>query len=263
MELPNVLTEHTVYVNTNVFNCWSSYLKVFLSQGGIIEAYPPEDSVTTTTTMCLSIAPNGDYSIICSGDQIHAHSQFSCWGLVFPQTSIDATQLNHYCSLIVEQCKQRNIYGYIDIDFLSFIDPKTAKPTIWVSDLSIGYSEHVALYRVMRYITTGEFNPQKHTFTVKSKQLKQRLRNWQNGAPIYTVGKNSPETPKRTIISSRSPRHLVMRSGVRNYTIEISRIFTIVSSFKCVVHMALVLMFERNKGVFSLYSKVINMNISV
>jgi len=39
----------------------------------------------------------------------------------------------------------------------------------------------------MKYITTGEFNPQTHLFNVKVKQTKQRLRNWQNGAPEYTV----------------------------------------------------------------------------
>jgi len=41
----------------------------------------------------------------------------------------------------------------------------------------------------MRYITTGEFHSQTHSFIVKMKQIKQRLRNWQNGAPEYTVKK--------------------------------------------------------------------------
>jgi hypothetical protein len=185
-ELPNVLDKYTIYVNNNQFNSWQSYLKVFLSHGGIIEAYPPSDSVSTTT-ICLSIEPNGHYSLICSGDQIHAETEFSCWGFVFPQSTIDPNQLNIYCSYIIEQCKQRNIYGHIDIDFLTFIDTKTDKQNIWVSDLSIGYSEHVSHYHVMRYITTGQFNPQTHLFTIKSRQAKQRLRNWQNGAPTYTV----------------------------------------------------------------------------
>jgi hypothetical protein len=39
----------------------------------------------------------------------------------------------------------------------------------------------------MKYVTTGEFNPQTHSFIVKMKRIKQRLRNWQNGAPEYTV----------------------------------------------------------------------------
>ena len=185
-ELPQVLEKYTKYVNNKQFNSWQSYLKVFLTHGGIIEAYPPSDSVSTTT-ICLSIEPNGHYSLICSGDQIHAETEFSCWGFVFPQSSIDANQLNVYCSEVAEQCKQRNIYGHIDIDFLVFTDTKADKQSIWVSDLSIGYSEHVSHYRVMRYITTGQFNPQTHLFTIKSREAKQRLRNWQNGAPTYTV----------------------------------------------------------------------------
>jgi hypothetical protein len=187
-ELPDVLDKHTIYINKTQFNCWKSYLKVFLSQGGIIEAYPPTDSITSIT-LCLSIEPDGHHSIICSGDQLHAESQLSCWGLIFPQSSIDPNQLNNYCSLIVEQCHQRYIHGYIDIDFISFIDTKTDKQQIWVVDLSIGYSEHIALFRVMKYITTGQFNPQTHSFSVRTKQIKQRLRNWQNGAPEYIVKK--------------------------------------------------------------------------
>ncbi|CAF5188839.1 unnamed protein product, partial [Rotaria magnacalcarata] len=165
-ELSDVLDKHTIYINKSQFNSWQEYLKVFLSEGGIIEAYPPSNSVTSIT-VCLSIEPDGHYSLVCSGDQLHAESQFSCWGLSFPQTSADSNRLNTYCSSIVEQCQQRNIYGYIDIDFITFIDIKTKQQNLWVIDLSIGYSEHISLSRVMQYITTGKFNPQMHSFTVK------------------------------------------------------------------------------------------------
>lgn len=185
-ELPSILSKHTIFVNTTQFHSWQSYLKVFLSQGGIIEAYPPSNSITTTT-VCLSIDPNGHYTFVCSGDQIHAESEFSSWGLVFPQSAIDSTQINTYCSLIAEQCRQRNIFGYIDIDFLVFLDQKTNSKQIWISDLSIGYSEYVAHFYVTKYLTTGEFQSQTHSFIVKKKQAKQKLRNWQNGAPEYTV----------------------------------------------------------------------------
>ena len=123
-------------------------MKVFLSEGGIIEAYPPTLESITSITICLSIEPNGHHSLICSGDQLHAQSQFSCWGLSFPQSSVDSNQLNTYCSFIAEQCQQRNIYGYIDIDFITFIDMKTNKQKLWIIDLSIGYSEHVSLYYI-------------------------------------------------------------------------------------------------------------------
>lgn len=160
-----------------------------MSEGGIIEAYPPSYSVTSIT-VCLSIEPDGHSSLICSGDQLHAESQFSCSGLSFPQSSVDSNQLNNYCASIVEQCRQRNIYGYIDLDFITYIDRKTKQQKLWVTDLCIGYSEHISLYRVMQYVTMGKFNPQTHSFTVKLKQMKQKLRNWQNGAPEYTVNES-------------------------------------------------------------------------
>ncbi len=173
-------------MNKAQFNNWQAYSKVFLAQGGIIEAYPPSDSVTTIT-VCLSIEPDGHHSIICSGDQLHAESQFSCWGLSFPQSSVEPNDLNISCAQIAEQCKQRNIYGYVDIDFVTFIDAKTDKQQLWAIDLSIGYSEHVSLYRVMRFVTTGQFDPHAHSFTVKVKQAKQRMRNWQNDLPEQIV----------------------------------------------------------------------------
>ncbi|UJR21396.1 hypothetical protein I4U23_024486 [Adineta vaga] len=185
-ELPNVLDKYTIYVNKAQFNSWKTFMSSFLSQGGIIEAYPPSDSITSLT-ICLAIEFDGQNSLICSGDQLHAESQYSCWGLAFPQSSVDPKELNNYCALIAEQCKQRHIYGYIDLDFVTFIETKTDKQQIWITDLSVGYSEHLSLFRVMKYVTTGQFNSQKHSFTVQMKQPKQRLRNWQNGAPEYTI----------------------------------------------------------------------------
>lgn len=173
-------------MNKSQFDDWQSYLKIFLSQGGIIEAYPPSDSVTSMS-VSISIDPDGQYSIMSSGDHLHAESQFSCWGLSFPQSSVEPNEINLYCSQIVEQCKQRNISGYIDIDFVTFIDAKTDKQQLWVIDLSIGYSEHMSLFRVMKFISGGKFDGQTHAFTVKVKQAKQRTRNWQTTAAEHIV----------------------------------------------------------------------------
>ncbi|UJR28036.1 hypothetical protein I4U23_009293 [Adineta vaga] len=185
-ELLDVLEKHTICVNKTLYNNWQSYSKVFLAQGGIIEAYPPSDSVTSIT-VCLSIEPNGHHRIIYSGDHLHAESQFSCWGVSFPQSSVEPNDLNQYCNQIAEQCKQRDIYGYVDIDFVTFIDAKTDKQHLWAVDLSIGYSEHLALYRMMHFLTQGHFDSQTHSYTVKVKQVKQRMRNWQTDAPEQQI----------------------------------------------------------------------------
>lgn len=39
----------------------------------------------------------------------------------------------------------------------------------------------------MRFVTTGNFDPQTHSYTVKVKQQKQRIRQWQGGVPEYIV----------------------------------------------------------------------------
>ena len=185
-ELPDLLHRHTRFVETTQLTSWKTYLRVFLARGGTVEAYPPSANVTSLT-VCLAIEPNGHHSIICSGDQLHLDSLFSCWGLAFPQTSADARELNHCCALIAERCKQRNIYGHLDIDFVTFFDAQNNRDQLWLTDLSIGYSEHVSLYRVTSYVTMGRFHSPTHSFAVPLQQAKQRLRNWQNGHSATTV----------------------------------------------------------------------------
>ena len=81
----------------------------------------------------------------------------------------------------------------MDIDFVTFIDAKTDKQQLWAVDLSIGYSEHVSLYRVLGFVTNGQFDSQTHLYNVKIKQAKQRVRHWQNTAQEYSVRNKSLE----------------------------------------------------------------------
>lgn len=73
----------------------------------------------------MVIEPDATVKIVTSGDHIHADSLFSCWGLSFPQSSVDASLLNDACMRITGSCKQRNIVGHFDIDFVTYIDAKT------------------------------------------------------------------------------------------------------------------------------------------
>ena len=64
-------------------------------------------------------------NITYSGDQIHAETEFSCWGTTFPQCSIESKKLNEETMKIAQTCKNYSIIGYITIDFVTFIDPLT------------------------------------------------------------------------------------------------------------------------------------------
>lgn len=102
-------------------------MKTFLLHGGIIEAHPPSDNITCLTVSLLIEPGASEIKFISSGDHIHAESEYSCWGFTFPQSSVDPKLLNNTCLKIAESCQQRNIMGYVDIDFVTFIDLKSVK----------------------------------------------------------------------------------------------------------------------------------------
>lgn len=80
-EIPGLLSNHAKVVNTGAYKTWDIFLKAFLSQGGILEAHPPSDNVTSVTVSIL-IEPDLNIKIISSGDHVHAESQYSCWGII-------------------------------------------------------------------------------------------------------------------------------------------------------------------------------------
>ncbi|KAK7010096.1 IQ domain-containing protein H [Biomphalaria glabrata] len=165
-EIPDILTNYAQPFNTKIFPTWELFLQAFLSQGGIIEACPPSDNFTALTADLL-IEPTGVVSLLTCGDQIHADSPFSCWGLSVPQSSSEPSEINAMCMRIADACKSRGIMGYLRINFVTFIDPKLMDQKIWAIDLCLHYSDNLALFRLMEYVTYGHFEPKTHMFEVK------------------------------------------------------------------------------------------------
>ncbi|KFW80303.1 IQ domain-containing protein H, partial [Manacus vitellinus] len=153
-ELPGLLAQHVQPVNEKRFPTWEKFLQTFLTQGGVIEAFPPSSTVTSLTVDLL-IEPTGEIRIVSSGDQLHAEGPFRSSGSSIPQRSVDPAVLSSLCWRIGDTCRSKGVLGYFSVDFVAFTHPQTMEQQVWATDLDLCYSDQLALTQFLLYVTDG------------------------------------------------------------------------------------------------------------
>ncbi|KAM4618235.1 IQ motif-containing protein H [Polymixia lowei] len=153
-EVPEWLAYHAQPAKTSCYPNWACFLKTFLRQGGVVEAYPPSDSVTCLTVDLL-LEPGGEVTMLSCGDQLHGSSKLESIGSTVPQTSVCPDALRSICTRVGQACLQRLIIGYVSLDLATFLDHSTLEQKVWTIDMDLRYSEQLAMTQMLLIVTGG------------------------------------------------------------------------------------------------------------
>ncbi|XP_066541844.1 IQ motif-containing protein H isoform X2 [Hoplias malabaricus] len=152
--VPSLLASYGKPFNTSCYPTWTCFLEHFLKEGGVIEAYPPSDSVTCLTVDLL-VEPEGEVRMLSCGDQLHGPEALEVAGFTVPQSSVCPNTLYSICMCVGQACLQRRILGHLSLELVTFLKPGTLEQQVWAVDLDIGYSDQLAMTQLMLLMTGG------------------------------------------------------------------------------------------------------------
>ncbi|KAF7667156.1 hypothetical protein LDENG_00074110 [Lucifuga dentata] len=156
-EIPEWLTRYAQPAKTSRYSNWACFLETFLRQGGVVEAYPPSESVTCLTVDLL-LEPGGQVTMLSCGDQLHGSCQLETIGSSVPQTSVRPDILTTLCMRVGQACLHHSIIGYVSVDLATFLDHSTMEQKVWAIDMDLTYSDQLAMTQMILSVTGGTLN---------------------------------------------------------------------------------------------------------
>jgi len=153
------------------FPGWEAYIDTFTRVGGVIEAVPPAragilpssaGAAIDSPSVNLLIEPTGEVSIHSTHDHIFT-ADYHYVGASFPQATANRRALNGAALAVAKVCAEKNIIGYVSVDFVAFRDAD-GQERLWAIDLNIGVHDTVVSFELFRFLTNGHFNANEGAF---------------------------------------------------------------------------------------------------
>lgn len=170
-ELVRVLPRKVQIAHKDLFPGWEAYIDTFTRVGGVIEAVPPAragslpssaGAAIDSPSVNLLIEPTGEVSIHSTHDHIFT-ADYHYVGASFPQATANRRALNGAALAVAKVCAEKNIIGYVSVDFVAFRDAD-GQERLWAIDLNIGVHDTVVSFELFRFLTNGHFNANEGAF---------------------------------------------------------------------------------------------------
>ncbi|KAK7891221.1 hypothetical protein WMY93_023184 [Mugilogobius chulae] len=201
-EVPQWLSSHACPAKTSQHSTWAGFLQTFLRQGGVVQAFPPSDSLSCVTVDLL-LEPGGNISMLSCGDQLLSPS-----GLESRNPPVDLLSCG-------KACIQKGIVGHVSVDLASFIHRISKQHKVWALDLHLSYSDHLAMTQMLLHNTQGTLTCQ-NSFDVP-------MPNTEKSAKKYHPPRDSYDRPLCLVESLFLGRSEVPASLVRCTDLRESR----------------------------------------
>lgn len=159
-ELRESAAKRVKIVNSLAYPDWASFLRVFDTVGGCVEAVPKE--VVAHPTANLFIEPDGTVHLKSVFEQVFS-PLFSVLGSSFPQTSTPHEAIRDAALNIGTAAFRRKIMGYLSVDFVVHerVEPDGKRVLrLWAVDLDLHLTTNACIHEYVSLLTNSEFNAQ-------------------------------------------------------------------------------------------------------
>ena len=138
-------------LNTHVYPDWAAYTRAIESSGCCVEAVPAD--IVGSVVANVFIEPDGTARLQSIQQQI-ASPQYTCAGVLHPQTSAPFEAVRDAAMSIAGAAFRKKITGYVSIDFVIFRRADTRALRMWAVDLELRITNN-ALTHSLAMLTTG------------------------------------------------------------------------------------------------------------